>query len=301
MLISADIANPAKTWCLQEINALPLRLDGDLYSHYPGMKLGSFKDLVFFGDKLSALATSILNQESNTSAKDWIVSAPAFYYLPSAANLLARRVHNLLRKQGYGIHLHEPRLSQEQNAVNSMEAFKKANDYSKSQVQQRQSERQRIYDLAKSNVQMQALKGQRLLVINDIYVTGTQQAFMQKMLDQLEVKDIHWLYIFHVEKHLAQLHPEIEFQINNHLVGNAENFAAIMNDEHTVHTTRCLSRLFSEDIQNFQHVINLLRPDTIKKIIQLAKLEDRYTAAIFAEKLSILAAAQASKSLSIAT
>jgi len=301
MLISADIAYPAKTWCLQEINALPLRLDGDLYSHYPGMKLGSFKDLVFFGDKLSALATSILNQESNTSAKDWIVSAPAFYYLPSAANLLARRVHSLLRKQGYSIHLHEPRLSQEQNAVQSMEAFKKANDYSKSQVQQRQSERQRVYDLAKSNVQMQALKGQRLLVINDIYVTGTQQAFMQKMLDQFEVEDIHWVYIFHVEQQLAQQHPEIEFQINNHLVGNADNFVAIMNDEHTVHTTRCLSRLFSEDIEIFRYVISLLQPDTIQKIIQLAKVEDRYTSAIFTEKLSMLAAARASKSFPIAT
>ena len=286
-----------KTWSLEEISSLPLRLDQELYRHYPGMKLGQLPLIDFFSQHLSALALSILQDEHATTGStgsytDWVITAPAYYHLPSAANLLARRIRELLCAEGVELELFEPRLSQQQIAVSNMEEFKISNDYSKSQLAQRIIERQRVQDLSQSSAQispMSMLTGRKLLIINDIYVTGTQQNFMQQQMDQHAVHTCHWLYIFQVEAQLASQHPEIEFEINNASVSGLPSFAAIIDDEQTIHTTRCISRLFSLKLNEFQALVRLLRKETREKLLAQVNIEGRYMHSIFSEHRQLLA------------
>lgn len=279
--------------CLEEITSLPLRFDADLYRHYPGMKLGQWQQIDFFSKKLSYLVTHILRQDADTGAGnpagDWVITAPAFYHLPSAANLLARRVHALLQLQGFSLSLLEPRLNQQQVAVSSQYDFNLTNNYSKSQLAQRVRQRQKVQDLVENDDQLKQFSQRKVITINDIYVTGTQQYFMQKALDAVAVKDCHWLYIFKLENGLARRHPEIEFDINNHGVNDIRSFAAILNDEQTTHTTRCLSRLFAESMDNFYQLISLLEPEAKARIFSQAQAEVRYLNSIFEEQMQLLA------------
>ncbi|MBC3917189.1 hypothetical protein H8L32_06855 [Undibacterium sp. CY18W] len=282
----------SRIMCLEEISSLPLRFNADLYRHYPGMKLGQWQQIDFFSKKLSCLAANIMQQDADTDTRDiavdWVITAPAFYHLPSAANLLARRVHALLQLQGFSLSLLEPRLNQQQIAVNSQDDFDLTNNYSKSQLAQRVQQRQKTQAMADSDVQMKQFCQRKVITINDIYVTGTQQYFMQQTLDAAAVKDSYWLYIFKLENGLARRHPEIEFEINQHGINDIKSFAAILNDEQTTPTTRCLSRLFAESMDNFYQLISLLEPGTKERIFSLAQAEKRYLNSIFEEKMQLL-------------
>jgi hypothetical protein len=283
--------NDARIWFLEEIVSLPLRLDQPLYRNYPGMKLGQLHLVDFFSQKLCVLAAEILRDDAEKSSRknDWVVTAPAFYHVPSGANLLARRVHELLQQQDFSVLLLEPRLNQQQIAVRNLAEFERSNDYSKNQLQQRIVERQRVQELAQPDALMSQFNNRQILIINDIYVTGTQQYFMQQSLHQFFAGECHWLYIFHVESTLARSHPEIEFQLNNSAISDLDSYAAIVADERTQHTARCLSGLFGEDIENFRHVVSSLSPKAREEIFRLAETEGRYCHPIFSEKMLLLA------------
>ena len=281
----------ARNWCLEEIRSLPLPLDQELYRNYPGMKLGQLQSVDFFSRRLCTLAAEILRSGAEKSDRqdDWVITAPAFYYLPAAANLLARRVHELLGQQGLNVRLLEPRLNERQIAIRDLEEFKTSNDYSRNKLQQRIAERQRIHDAAQADSLMPQFEGRRVMIVNDIHVTGTQQRFIQASLNQFLAKECHWLYIFHVDSVLAQNHPEIEFQINNNALADLESYARVLADEETRHTARCMSRLFSEDIDNFRYLVGSLRPEIREKIFLLAEREGRYGNPVFEEKMAMLA------------
>lgn len=281
----------ARTWCLEEIRSVPLQLDQPLYRNYPGMKLGQLHLVEFFSRRLCALAAKILQGDPEEAGRrdDWVITAPAFYHLPAAANLLARRVHELLRQKGLDVLLLEPRLNREQIAVRNLAEFKAANDYSKNQLQQRIAERQRIQDMAQADSLMRQFENRRVIIVNDIHVTGTQQRFIQESLNQCRAKASHWLYVFHVESSLARSHPEIEFQINNSALADLDSYARVLADEGTWHTARCISRLFGEGIDNFRYLVSLLRPDIREKIFVLAQAEGRYGNPVFNEKMMVLA------------
>ena len=132
-------------------------------------------------------------------------------------------------------------------------------------------------------------QGRSVIIINDINVTGTQQSFIQKTLDELQVKACFWLYIFNVEKSLGTRHPEVEHQINNSQINDLDTYAAILADTQTQHTARCITRLFNESFDNFSYLIESLDKETCVRIYQLAQHEGRYSSALFNEKMALLA------------
>jgi hypothetical protein len=288
MLLPDPVNHAPQLYCLEEISSLPLPLDAALYRHYPGMKLGQTGLLDFFSRQLALLAADIIRNNLESSGQNWVVSAPAYYYLPSAANLLARQVCKHLQQWGHHVDLIEPRLNQEQIAVRNLAEFRQSNDYSKSQLQIRMAERQRIQVLAGNDAQMSAFRHRRVMIINDIYVTGTQQKFMQAAMLNAFASETHWLYIFQVTSRLAQQHPEIEFEINSNGIADLDSFAAILADEQTQYTTRCLSRLFSEEIDGYRYLIGKLQEKTREKIFLLAQAEGRYSHPVFKEKMQLL-------------
>ena len=215
----------ANLYALEEIRSLPLTLDDPLFQNYPAMKLGRKEQIDFFSHKLFAVVTYLLQQQRNIGELkfDWAITAPPYYELPAAANLLARNIKALLLEQGLDIPLVEQRLHQQHVAISSQAEFDNYYQYSKNNLQQRITARRRVQQSLENNGIM-PLKGRSVIIINDINVTGTQQSFMQETFNQLPVRECFWLYIFNVEKSFGIRHPEIEHQINNSRLNDLDSF-----------------------------------------------------------------------------
>jgi hypothetical protein len=278
-------------YALEEICSLPLLLDSPFYRNYPAMKLGQLQQVAYFGKKLFVLASDILQKGNNNNVRknSWVITAPPYIQLPAAANLLARKVHDLLLQQGFAIDLVELRLRPQQDPIRNQEEFNSYNDYSKNNLQQRITERERVQQLLVTDGLVPRFKDRSVIIINDINVTGTQQYFIQQSLYQLQVHACHWLYIFNVEQSLAKQHPELEHQINNSQISDLQSYAKVLADRQTQHTARCISRLFNENITDFSSLIASLDMETRAKIYRLAQQEGRYGSSLFAKKMTLLA------------
>ena len=291
MNIAVNHQQAANIYALEEIRSLPLMFDQPLYKNYPAMKLGRAEQIDFFSQKLFVVAKDLLQQHNRGKlTSDWAITAPPYYELPAAANLLARNVKVLLREQGLEIPLVEQRLHQQQVAINNQAEFDNYYQYSKNNLQQRITARRRVQQSLDGDGILQ-LKGRSVIIINDINVTGTQQLFMQETLAQLPVRECFWLYIFNVEKSIGTRHPEIEHQINTSQLGDLDSFARILANAQTEHTARCISRLFNENLSDFGNLVASLNKKSCNKIYQLAKKEGRYNSPLFNEKMTLLEAA----------
>ncbi|NOX43684.1 MAG: hypothetical protein GXP19_08145 [Gammaproteobacteria bacterium] len=274
---------------LAQINYLPLKLEDALFQHYPAMKLGQQDAVAFYSEPLAAIATTIYQQSEH---HDWVITAPPCHHLPAAANLLARKVHQLLALQDITTALVEPRLNQQQASFNNEAEFKRYYDYSKNSVAQRIAERQRVQDALEADELAQHFEDKSLIIINDINVTGTQQRFMQLAFEQCNVKACHWLYIFNVETSLANLHPELEHQINYSQIKSLNSFSQVLADSQTDHTARCISRLFNEELDNFHYLASRLTVEKRQQLHWLAVQEGRYSGKIFEQKMQLLDSAK---------
>lgn len=283
---NVSLSASASVQTLHEIHALPLPLDEPLFRHYPGMKFGRPQHLGFFSRHLALLAQKLVRQAPE---QDWVLTAPPYFQLPAAANLLAGQVHQILLQQGLGTTLHPLRLQAGRQGMRNAEEFANAYNYSKNSLAQRVAERERVQRMLDTGGLAAAYGGKPVIVINDINVTGTQQKFIQQTMDQMQVACVHWLYIFQVDAELAARHPEIEHQINTSQLADLESYAAVLDDTTTQHTARCISRLFNEEIDHFRQVLARLSPRATDRIYRLARLEERYDSEIFAEKMALLA------------
>jgi len=287
MHIEINLQQKTNLFALEEILSLPLMLNSPLYRNYPAMKLGQRRPIDFFSRKLCVIAAELLQNGRN---QNWTITAPPYYYLPSAANLLSRRIHDLLLQQGFILSLNELRHNPQQPiAIRSQEEFKNYYDYSKNNLDQRIAERQRAQQTLDTHGLIPRFKDRSVIIINDINVTGTQQYFMQQTLDRLQVHACFWLYIFDVEKALAKRHPEVEHQINHSQIKDLDSYAKILANGQTEHTARCISRLFNENIGDFRYLIASLNTETRTRLYQLAQREGRYRSSIFDEKMQLLA------------
>ncbi|WDE00961.1 phosphoribosyltransferase family protein [Thalassomonas actiniarum] len=276
---------------LQEIQGLSLAADDPLYYHYPAMKLGQLAQVNFFSEQLSNKAIDILtrDREENGDKNTWLITAPAYYQLPAAANLLARKIHLLLKGLGFNTSLAELRLGSQQIEVRDQQEFSNYHNYSKNTVTQRIKERQRVQGLLACDDLAPQFSGSSVLVVNDINVTGTQQKFIQQTLNEFGVKESHWLYIFTLDKQLAKNNPEIEYQLNNLRISDLDSYIEVLKDSQTQHTARCIGRLFDQDIDNFRYLAGAVGSQTRAKLYQLAQSEARFSGNFFAEKMQILA------------
>jgi len=270
---------------LAQIDHLPLKLEDALYQHYPAMKLGQQAAVTFYSKLLASIASSICQQSGH---HDWVVTAPPCHHLPAAANLLARKVHQLLALQDITTDLVEPRLGQRQAAFNSEVEFRRYYDYSKNSVAQRIAERQRIQDFLEIEELTQQFKDKSLIIINDINVTGTQQNFMQQTFEKFQVKACHWLYIFNIKTSLAIHHPELEHQINHSKIKSLDSFSQVLADPQTDHTARCISRLFNEKLDKFHYLVKSLTVEKRRQLHWIATQEGRYSSEMFEQKMHLL-------------
>lgn len=272
---------------LEDINSFPLPLHKEFYRAYPGMKLGHPADIVFFSQHLAVLANSLIR--SSSAQQDWVITAPPYFHLPAAANFLARNVQSLLRQQYMDIPLHELRLNPASTVECTTEEFNNSYNYSKNNVQQRIAERERVQQMLICDGLSTAFSGKHVITINDINVTGTQQQFIQKTLFESGAISCYWIYIFNIEKKLAHTYPEIEHYINTSQLSDLDSYARILGHPDTLHTARCISRLFNESRTNFYALLGKLPAPAIRTIRLLAQQEGKYNSPVFKEKMDLLA------------
>jgi hypothetical protein len=277
---------PSTISALKHLVQAPDIYDGEIFQRYPGMKLGYETDVDFFAGKLCELAMRVVASDAGADA--WMLTAPAYHHLPSAANLLAERLHAMLRHRGVVWPLVELRLLPEQVAIHSLEEFRRSYEYSRSPVTQRIAERKRLHDATRLDSDWQRFAGRRVMVVNDIHVTGTQQRFMHSSLAAAGATACLWLYIFHVDGELARTYPEVEHRINNCNLADLDSYASVLASTSTRHTARCLSRLFNEDLDNFRYLVFAIPPQSRERIYHAAMCEGRYDIPLFAEKMRLL-------------
>ncbi len=274
------------THALKQLNSVPLALEEAIFQHYPAMKLGSLSAIQFYSQQLYTIARTLITQSDEAS---WLITAPPYYHLPAAANLLAREVHKQLLSDGINTELCEPKLGEQHISFNTQAEFDLYYDYSKNNLQQRIAERQRLQQALEDCPSLSQLDGKSILIINDINVTGTQQQFMQKAFDKFGAKRCEWLYIFNVENTLGTTHPQIEHQINHSGINTTESYISLLNAADTTHTARCVSRLFNESLDNFTFITNSLTTETREQLHTLARAEGRYNGLLFSQKMELLA------------
>ncbi|MCI0655176.1 MAG: phosphoribosyltransferase family protein [Methylococcaceae bacterium] len=275
---------------LRRIKSLPIDLEDNIFSHYPAMKLGVHKNICFYAEKLAESAFELI--DARPERRHWVLTAPPYYTIPAAANLLCWRVHELLKARlprSIRLSLVNLRLAPQSLNINNAADFQIYFQYSKNSIEDRIKEREKLHlgscDIIKQKKQFET---RAIIVINDIKVTGTQQKFMQASFDRLKVDGLHWLYIIEVNETLGRSEPHIEHIINQSNINSLDEFKKILQHDDISYTARCVSRLFSYEIDEFNSLLFSLSLERRIKIYDLACREGRYEGDYFREKVALL-------------
>ena len=275
---------------LEQIRSLELPLHHPHFAHYPSMKLGERTAIGYFGERLTAMVRNVLRDRDPEARHSWLVTSPPFFHLPSAANLLAESVHQSLLSLGIRrVDLLELRMKAATRQHAGEQSVRRTYDYSRSSPGERAIERQAVLNRIETEGLASRLAGRRLLLVNDINVTGTQQASLEEVLLLLGVRECEWFYIFDVERSLAHAHPELEHRINTFPGQDREKWLSILDRPETRPTARCISRLLLTDIGDLAGILKELKPSAITRLRALALSEGRFDTPEFAEKLELFA------------
>ncbi len=283
---------PTVLTCLKTIERASMAetLKQPLAKHYPLMKLGSKTDIAFFADQLAPLA--IAHIEANPQIKQWIITAPPHNVIPAAANYICWKIFEQLKQQpalADKLKQIDLKVPKQRMAIKDANDFKTFYEYSNNSIEQRIKERTRLHhgddDIV---IRGDEFKDCGIIVVNDIRVTGTQQEFMQQSFDRVGVADLQWLYIFEVEKQLGLDDPQVEHRINTAKVQTLEEYQAVFTSNDVNYTARCISRLFTHETDQFEHLLRQIDKPRQQQVLDFATREGRYEGEFFAEKFNLL-------------
>lgn len=286
-MVARQASVSTATQCLKKIDSLPVDFDQALFAHYPAMKMGVNSAVDAY---IGLLAERIIKTMSaHPCCKDWVITAPPYLALPAAANLLCWKLADALKASlpdGCSLTLLDLHYSSVEYGVSDERDFKLRYEYSNNTVEERIKERSRLKD--DIHLHREVLAGKGVLVINDIKVTGTQQQHMTQSFEQVQPAHMEWLYIFEVDTELGIKHPEIEHQINTSRLQTMYEYQQLICADDTRHTARCISRLYSHELDDFKTLVDALGPDKQTQLFALIKAERRFDGEYFAEKTAYL-------------
>lgn len=275
------------TQCLKEINSLPVDFDQALFAHYPAMKMGVCSSLETYIDPLAGLVKKTMAQHPD--CKEWVLTAPPYLALPAAANLLCWKLMATVQAElpdDYSLELLNLHYTSIETGVSDERDFKLRYEYSNNTLEDRIKERARLQDDIHRHAAI--LSGRGVIVINDIKVTGTQQQQMTQSFQRVKPQHVEWLYIFAVDPDLGVRHPEIEHQINSSRLQSLPEYQQLICDAGTQHTARCISRLYSHELDDFKVLVDALAKDKRRELFALITAEKRFNGDYFAEKTRYL-------------
>lgn len=270
---------------LHSITSLPLDPHFPLFAHYPAMKLGVRESVRFYARLLAPVAEGIMSSQPETT--QWTVTAPPLHVLPAGANLMAWEVCRILNED-----IARP------NAVRAVDLrysqldardLSSGTEYSSTGVAERIANRRRLLEGACAPKPDPAdFRGHAVLVINDINVTGTQQHFLQRILETVGPASIHWLYVAEVDAALGRSNPELEYSLNHLHLATFEDFAEVVANADIDYTSRCIARLFTYPETNLAQMLHALDKTRRERLHRLVSQEGAYTGEEYKSKVALL-------------
>lgn len=257
---------------IKAINDWPQDLGDPLFANYPAMKLGQKAAVDFYADQLAATVEQIMARSPCLTG--WALMAPPVYHLPAGASLMARAVADRIA----GLEVVEPQLMRPIAG----------NGYAMAGLNVRADNRRRQDEALDRPLLTHQLGGRPVIVINDINVTGTQEAFLAQLLVDVGAIARHWNYVFTVDRDLGTRYPQLEHELNISCLQSLDAFRDVLAIADTVPTARCMERLFGLPRSDFSTLASKLSPDRCAELRALAIGEGRYGCDIFADKLDIL-------------
>lgn len=220
---------------------------------------------------------------------EWVVTAPPFFAVPAGANLLAWEIARLLTAampslslRAIDLHLSVPTGAALQEVVTS--------EYSNKGLEARIEERRRLFDDRTPALDPAVFRGRAVLFVNDINVTGTQQAFMQMAFDAVAPAGVDWLYIIEVDPGLGRSTPELEYALNHLRLETFDAFAEVVAQADIDFTCRCIRRLLTYPAAQLEPLFRSLSDERRTRLHDLAVEEGIYTREDDMAKLALLRA-----------
>lgn len=272
---------------LRKIEKLPIDYSDDFFSHYPRLKVGVIESVAYYGAQLSRLAEDVITQ-SLARHSDWVITGPAYNVLPGAPNLLCSYIYEDLKdKLPDSVTLSLAKLRDETSDLEIRDSGS-LNSYHNYSTFTRH-ERTQAYDHApEPSMEPCDFLGRSILFVNDINVTGTHQRYMERFFAKRDPPQICWLYVLVIDREIAEAQPELEYEINLSSIATFEKFANLLATQHLEYTSRCITRLLAVDVSRLEKVLQMLDEGRLKKILELATAEGRFSGNYFKEKIDLL-------------
>jgi len=276
----------ASVAALHIINGLPLDPDFPLFQHYPAMKLGVRESVREYARLLVPLAREVITRRPDSA--EWVIAAPPFFGVPAGANLLAREVHHHLTVEFPSRVL--IRATDLRRSIPTGAALQDARSgaYSREGVDARIEECRRLYEDRTLALDPAVFRERAVLFINDINVTGTQQAFMARAFETVGPASVDWVYVIQVDPCLGRSSPELEHALNTLRLGTFEAFAEVVARADIDYTCRCIRRFMTSPAARLEPLVRELNDTRRRRIYDLATKEGVYTREADVANLALL-------------
>ncbi len=276
---------PVKIWSLHRIIEYPLNFNDPIYRQYPLLKHGLTSSVKYFAQKLTPLAETIMRENANYLS--WVLTAPSYYKIPAAANLLC---HELLKNlqsiysDRYNISILDLEKSPEDTVLENENDFSLYNDYSKFTWEQREGMKEK-HRFLKSN---KDLKDSGIIFINDINVTGSSREYLSKLFATFYTGKINWLYIIDCNETVGRSVPQLENEVNNFTIDSAKAFGTLLSNQTIIHTSKCISKLFTYNSTDLELILSMLNPKQLENLWETVQFARIYQTDLFKEPMTIL-------------
>jgi len=259
-----------------------------IFAHYPAMKLGHIESVDRFAE---LLAPPILQRmvQAGPADRDWVLTSPPLWGLPCGANLVCRAVYKILvdaLPREFALTFDKLEVCGARTPIGSQSEFEGYNDYSKQDLKTRQDFHLKEDDDATQD--LAAFEGRRAVFVNDINVTGTQLASIEKLLHQAGVKSLDCFLILNVDPRIGRRFPQLENEINTSRIYSLEEFTSFLRDSDFRCTGKLISRLLSYDSESLAGIFAALGRQKRVLLHRAILEEDLYGGTFFAEKLHVV-------------
>jgi phosphoribosyl transferase-like protein len=241
----------SQTTALHYIDSLPFDANAEILRQYPAFKLGVTASVRHYAQLLLPEVKRVTATESGC-----VMTSPALAsQTPAAANLLCWELMEL-----YGYDSNELCVMDIQYDNEATASI----DYAKLDLAERVTARQRLSSRLIPNG---GFRGQPVIFINDICVTGTQQRALQQYFDSVGAAYVRWLYLIFVDPEIGKAQPELEWQIN---FASFEELLRLVSREEIQFTGKCVLKLMQLSLEEFDQVLRALTRERRKRLLELA-------------------------------
>jgi len=270
---------------LYQFRDYPLDLIRPLCREYALLKLGVSHSVQYFADQLLPAVERII--ADNPQYESWVLTAPPASRLPTAAILLSGSICTSLQSKYPGGRFSMVRLYNQQTE-NSMDG--NARHLLQFSQYSRSNWADRIALIRKNHFEIspEDFEGRGIIFINDINVTGASQEHINEVFASVFPDKVNWLYIIDCDKGMGRKHPHLENELNNIGIQSVKDFAAILAEYDMRHTAKCISKLFSYNLDELEQLLDCLNADQKNRLWAAIQTEYLYEGDVYVEKRTLL-------------